>query len=150
VAHHLVDQATKGCLAGARLSAAKDHRPMDIPCSQVLDGSFPLVLVFDARGLVRAGWQRGMKSAPSWMLVFSSALSTYSSAHSGWPCQQQAYRSSTGPASSKKCGSRGKIQHWWRQGRSASCISSRQMAPREGPSPVPNSTATWAVSSLRL
>ncbi len=44
------------------------------------------------------------------MLVFSSALNTYSSVHSGWPCQRQAYRSKTGPASSRKCSSRGKIQ----------------------------------------
>ncbi len=44
------------------------------------------------------------------MLVFSSALNTDSSVHSGWPCQRQAYRSKTGPASSRKCSSRGKIQ----------------------------------------
>src|SRR5437870_10832512 len=38
---------------------------MDVPRGEVLDGSPSLVLVFDARRLVRAGWQRGMQSAAS-------------------------------------------------------------------------------------
>src|SRR5712691_2808869 len=45
---------------GARLTAAKDHRPMKVPRGQVLEGSPALVFVFNARRLVWAGWQRGM------------------------------------------------------------------------------------------
>ena len=33
---------------------------MDVPRGQVLEGSPPLVFVFDTRRLVWAGWQRGM------------------------------------------------------------------------------------------
>jgi len=84
------------------------------------------------------------------MLVFSSALSTYSSAQSGWPCQVQAYRSSTGPASSRKCGSRGKIQHLYRQGRNASCFSNRQMLLRDGHGSPSLRAVTSAAISARL
>src|SRR6266851_4631044 len=59
----LITWSTEGCLAGLWLTATKDHRPMDIPRGEVLQGSLPLVFVFDARRLVRAGRQRGMKSA---------------------------------------------------------------------------------------
>ena len=59
-----------------------------------------------ARSCARSEW-----FYVGWMLVFSSALRTCPSAHSGFPCEVQAYGSSTGPDSSRKCGSRGKIQY---------------------------------------
>jgi hypothetical protein len=84
-------------------------------------------------------------------LVFSSALSTYSSAQSGRPCHRQAYRSNTGPAKSSKFRSRGKIHDRYRQGRKASCVSTRQMAVREGASSsLGRRLAISTVSSLRL
>src|SRR6266516_1126500 len=65
------------------------------------------------------------------MLVFSSALITWSSASSGSPCHCRAYRSSTRAALASKSGARGKIQLRWDQGRIASSASQRQMVVPE-------------------
>ena len=65
LAHHLIDQSSKSSLAGVRLAAAKDHRPMNVPSFHVLHGSPSLVLVLNSRRLMRAGRQRGMTSTPS-------------------------------------------------------------------------------------
>src|SRR5574337_257395 len=61
------------------------------------------------------------------MLVFSSVLSTKSFLPKGLPPQRPSYRSRTRPAFSANCGSRGKIQLRYLQGRSASSLSQRQM-----------------------
>ena len=60
------------------------------------------------------------------MLVFSSVEMTNSSARSGCPCQQRAYRSRMRPALAWKWGSRGKIQQRCCHGRIASSCSQRQ------------------------
>src|SRR5579859_4473498 len=77
--HHIVDQSSEGSFASLLFAATKDHRTMDVPGRQVLDGSATLVLVFDAHGLMRTRRQGRLGATTHCMLVFSSALSTYSS-----------------------------------------------------------------------
>src|SRR5487761_412259 len=64
------------------------------------------------------------------MLVFSSALSTYSSGSKGAPSHQPAYRSNTRAALTAKSGARGKIQERNRQGLRARRRSQRQRVLR--------------------
>src|SRR6266446_3562684 len=66
----------------------------------------------------------------AWMLVFSSALRTWSLGPRHWPCHLPAYRSKMGPAFSAKWGSRGKIQYLYCHGLMASASSIRHTVLR--------------------
>jgi len=105
---------------------------MDIPGGQVLQNPSPLVLVLDAHGLMRPRWQRGvaaMTDLNAGLLIGAKHVLV----RPEWLALPLAgVRSSTGPARSRKCGSRGKIQQRQRQGRRASCTNSRQMLVRAG------------------
>jgi hypothetical protein len=63
--HDLVDEATEWGFASLRLAAAKDDRPMHVPRRQVLHRALTLVLVFDARRVVRSRRECGVPSAAS-------------------------------------------------------------------------------------
>src|SRR6476620_3080489 len=65
------------------------------------------------------------------MEVFSSALITYSSALSHSQSQVRAYRSRTRSAFERKAGPAMKIQDWYCQGLSASCLSQRRTVEAE-------------------
>src|SRR5438093_4135643 len=89
----------------------------------------------------REGWQR----MRAWMLVFSSALRTWSLGPRNWPCHLPAYRSRIGPAFSAKWGSRGKIQYLYRHGLMASASKIRHTVLRL--IGLPRACCTRAVTS---
>ena len=86
--------------------------------------------------------------ARAWMLVFSSALRTWSPGPRGWPCQVPAYRSRIGPAFSAKRGSRGKIQYWYCHGLMASRSRMRHTVVR--PMNLPKACRARCVTSVML
>src|SRR6266511_3052205 len=90
----------------------------------------------------RVGWQRQR----AWILVFSSAHSTYSSGPSGRPWKRRAYRSSTRLALARKSGSRMKIHERCCQGLIASLASQRPTVDAEIAVAMPRVTASRASS----
>src|SRR5712691_2974009 len=81
------------------------------------------------------------------MLVFSSALRTWSLGPRNWPCHVPPYRSRIGPAFSAKAGSRGKIQYLYRHGLMASVASIRHTVLRL--SGLPSAVRARTVTSAR-
>src|SRR5215813_9390497 len=81
------------------------------------------------------------------MLVFSSALRTWSLGPRHWPCHVPAYRSRIGPAFSAKWASRGKIQDLYRHGLMASVARIRHTVLRL--IGLPSTVRPLAVTSAR-
>jgi hypothetical protein len=93
----------------------------------------------------RVGWQRQR----AWMLVFSSAEMTNSSAPSARPAKPPSYKSSATPALAANSGSRGKIHERCCQGLIASASSQRHSVVVEMSSTSPVAMSSWR-SSPRL